>query len=490
MVKGITKKKAEVKSREMKVYFNEEIPDQPFPDLTNYEDIQYRPKKLADIKQSEGQKLTEIEEGAMNLTNHNSDELAEGATNKYLLDFSVTEQKLADAAVTFGKVNKWFAGKMGTAFPASPSDGELFLRTDQNKFYRYSTSSAAWIAVDYHDDSTRFANNVIKNALIESLDAGKITTGYLAAARLDTTIAYITQAAMISTAVIQTAHIGDLQVIGAKIANATIGDAKISDLTVEKLTGTYLTGKIVRTSAGTTRVEMNATDNALYLFQDVSGVAKKRIEIKTDGITFRDGAENLACVIKGNAAANALWEANDGVNWGRHSIAANSASFATNQGSIVTWNYTNIVHYVKTVCAANIEPNGAYDLGSSSYCWNNLYLNYLRFNSTYGQIYWGTDLVFDFYSAEVLINKNLKPAAGLSLGYSAERWANIYGTNIYCTNQTADKHITGDLHFKDLFRVDEDKNYLRFWNKKGQLIMKLSQDGELYVNKIIQENLG
>ena len=35
-----------------------------------------------------------------------------------LVNGIVTEQKLADAAVTFGKVNKWFAGKMGTAFPA------------------------------------------------------------------------------------------------------------------------------------------------------------------------------------------------------------------------------------------------------------------------------------------------------------------------------------------------------------------------------------
>ena len=105
MVKGITKKKAEVKSREMKVYFNEEIPDQPFPELTNYEDIQYRPEKLRDINQGEGQKLTEIEEGAMNLTNHNSDELPEGGTNKYLLDLSVTEQKLADASVKIGRAH-------------------------------------------------------------------------------------------------------------------------------------------------------------------------------------------------------------------------------------------------------------------------------------------------------------------------------------------------------------------------------------------------
>ena len=201
MVKDITTKKAIVKPRKMQVYFNEEIPDQPFPDLTNYEDIQYRPKKLADIKQSEGQKLTEIEEGAMNLAKHTSDELPEGETNKYLLDLSVTD----------AKVNKWFAGKMGTTFPVSPSDGELFLRTDENRFYRYSTSSAAWIAVDYHDDSTRFANNVIKNALIESLDAGKITTGYLATGRLDTTVAYISQSAMIANAVIKMLILGMLK---------------------------------------------------------------------------------------------------------------------------------------------------------------------------------------------------------------------------------------------------------------------------------------
>ena len=241
------------KKNKMRIAENEWKEDTKFPELLNYEEILYTPQQLEDINKDEGSKLTEIEEGAMNLANHNSDELSEGTTNKYLLDFSVTEQKLADAAVTFGKVNKWFAGKMGTAFPASPSDGELFLRTDQNKFYRYSTSSAAWIAVDYHDDSTRFANNVIKNALIESLDAGKITTGYLATGRLDTTVAYITQSAMIADAVIKNAHIG----------NAEIQSAKIASINADTITTGTLTGRTVQTAESGDRVSLEIT-GAVY----------------------------------------------------------------------------------------------------------------------------------------------------------------------------------------------------------------------------------
>ena len=61
MVRGSTTKKAIVKPKKMRVYFNEEIPDQPFPELTNYEDIQYRPEKLGDINRGEGQKLTGID---------------------------------------------------------------------------------------------------------------------------------------------------------------------------------------------------------------------------------------------------------------------------------------------------------------------------------------------------------------------------------------------------------------------------------------------
>lgn len=57
----------------------------------------------------------------------------------------------------------------------------------------------------------------------------------------------------------------------------------------------------------------------------------------------------------------------------------------------------------------------------------------------------------------------------------------IYATEIYCTTQTAGNHITGDLRFKDLFRIDEDESGLRFWNKEEKQIATLDQDGNLFI---------
>lgn len=82
-----------------------------------------------------------------------------------------------------------------------------------------------------------------------------------------------------------------------------------------------------------------------------------------------------------------------------------------------------------------------------------------------------------------ITSRTITPYPGVSanLGSSGNRWANIYGTNIYCANQTADNFTTGDLLFKDLYRIDEDKDYLNFYNNKtDKLIMKLGQDGTVY----------
>ena len=92
------------KKYKMRIAENEWKEDTKFPELLNYEEILYTPQQLEDINKNEGSKLTEIEEGAMNLTNHTSDELPEGATNKYLLDGAVTELKLAAQAVTEAKI--------------------------------------------------------------------------------------------------------------------------------------------------------------------------------------------------------------------------------------------------------------------------------------------------------------------------------------------------------------------------------------------------
>ena len=214
-----------------------------------------------------------------------------------LLDGIVTEQKLANAAVTFDKINKWFAGKMGTSFPASPSNGELFLRTDQNRFYRYSSSEANWISVDYHDDSTRFADGVIKNALIESLNAGKITTGYLAAARLDTAVAYISQSAMISEAVINNAHINNLA------ANKIIAGTGIVNALEIKNSLTTASGGCIKqgqTAFGT---------GTGFWIGDVSGIPKFSIGssskyFKFDGTNISWKAQNTELDTSGNLTAS------------------------------------------------------------------------------------------------------------------------------------------------------------------------------------------
>jgi hypothetical protein len=81
------------------------------------------------------------------------------------------------------------------------------------------------------------------------------------------------------------------------------------------------------------------------------------------------------------------------------------------------------------------------------------------------------------------------------LGYAAgiggqpynRRWSVIAADNIYCTVQTVGKTITGDILFKDLFTINEDETGLRFLNKKGNLIARLDQEGNLSIKGNIKQ---
>ena len=88
----------------MKIYYNPEMEDLPFPEPISYKLLVEKPESLEDINEVEGTKLAGVEEGAMNLSLHDSDDLPEGAINKYLLDGAVTELKLAASAVTEAKI--------------------------------------------------------------------------------------------------------------------------------------------------------------------------------------------------------------------------------------------------------------------------------------------------------------------------------------------------------------------------------------------------
>ena len=59
--------------------------------------------------------------------------------------------------------------------------------------------------------------------------------------------------------------------------------------------------------------------------------------------------------------------------------------------------------YLGSTYTYSITPqsNNAYNLGSSSAYWYNLYVDFIRLNSAYGRIYWDTTAVSDFYSIGV-----------------------------------------------------------------------------------------
>jgi hypothetical protein len=113
--------------------------------------------------------------------------------------------------------------------------------------------------------------------------------------------------------------------------------------------------------------------------------------------------------------------------------------------------------------------------------------------ASYGMIWIGSFSTVQFSlqlssGASLPIGSDLIPYGPQDIGTTSNRWDNIYGTNIYCTNQVVGKTITGDILFrhkgKEVFRIDENAEFLNFYNEDGRLIMKLGKDGTIYAKDI------
>lgn len=115
-----------------------------------------------------------------------------------------------------------------------------------------------------------------------------------------------------------------------------------------------------------------------------------------------------------------------------------------------------------------------------------------------GMIYQDSGLIIDSMNGITLgpgfpiaqpvwVKANLLPGTGsnYNLGLTGTRWLNVYADNIYCTNQTAGQNITGDILFNYngsmVFKIDENPDFLNFYNKDNELIMKLSKEGDLFL---------
>jgi phage minor structural protein len=127
--------------------------------------------------------------------------------------------------------------------------GDVWFDTDDG-YKMYVHNGASFTASQFGTDAIAnlsitnalIADGTILNAKISTLDAGKITAGYISVDRLQagTIVAAklatdtITAASgVIADLAIVTANIANLAVIGAKIANATIVNANIADATIQ-----------------------------------------------------------------------------------------------------------------------------------------------------------------------------------------------------------------------------------------------------------------
>jgi hypothetical protein len=356
--------------------------------------------------------------------------------------------------------------------------------------------------------TAQIADLAVTNAKIASLDAGKISTGYLSAARLDTTVAYITNSAMIANAVIQTAHIGDLQVTDAKIASGlsatkiTTGTLDASVVNVTNLNATNITtGTLnaikVTTSSGYTRIELNPTNDALFVYY--SNII--RAKLAGFGLFFYDSAGNESCQIIGT---------------GSHQVQFSN----TDKFTIV--NYLGSEEIVWDGSQLYCDPTAA-NLGSATYKWGNLYLSgniYVdgtvdgidisahaanasaHHSSTSNGLYitpaqvvcsglvQGASLTITGAYAHYIANITIGAGGGYdilpygdnygSLGYrsgyggqtSNRRWSQIHGVTI----------VSGDFKFENKFRITEEgKTGIAFFNQRNKKIAILDDEGNLFI---------
>lgn len=223
--------------------------------------------------------------------------------------------------------------RQGTTPTGTFSVGDLWFDTaNDNRIARWDGSS--WVQYG------------LGNAAIANLDAGKITTGYLAADRIEAasiagtkiaagTIEAVNIAAAtitgakiaaetitagnIAAATITADQIAGATITAAEIAAETITAAEIAadSITVDRLTAGTLTAFTLRTSSGARRVTISAASNAISFTESSSTVGWVG-PASTSGIVMHYGT---------TFNANATTYPNAYVNSGAAQIAYNSTTY-------------------------------------------------------------------------------------------------------------------------------------------------------------------
>jgi hypothetical protein len=229
-----------------------------------------------------------------------------------------------------------------------------------------STSAASNVLDQWTFDGTTWNKNALTNAVIATLDAAKITTGYLAADRIEAASIAGTK---ITAGTIQAVNIEAATITGAKIAAETITAGNIAALTitadqiaggtitaaeiaadtitaaeieagsitVDRLTAGTLTAFTLRTSSGARRVTVSAASNAIS-FTESSTVVGWVGPASTDGVVIHYGT---------TFNANVTTYPNAYVSSGDVRIAYNSTTYvqASTTGVVVSGNLFSLSNF-------------------------------------------------------------------------------------------------------------------------------------------------
>lgn len=250
----------------------------------------------------------------------------------------VSVQDTAIAAATTAAA----AATSAAAAASSAASAAQTTADGKNKIYRQSTTPTGTFAVGdlWFDtandnriarwDGSSWVQYGLGNAAIANLDAGKITTGYLAADRIEAAsiagtkiaagtieavniaAATITGAKIAATTItagniaigtITADQIAAATITAAEIASETITAAEIAadSITVDRLTAGTLTAFTLRTSSGARRVTISAANNAIS-FTESSSTVGWIGPTSTSGIVMHYGATfNAAATTYPNA---------------------------------------------------------------------------------------------------------------------------------------------------------------------------------------------
>ena len=202
------------------------------------------------------------------------------------------------------------------------------------------------------------------------IDGGYLVTGMITASRIDA---------------------GTLSADRLSVSELNALNIKAGSVDAEDITGNTITGKTVRTSSGTTRVQMDASSNSIGIISN----GRTRVYLGAGVLEFYDSNENFSGNIFGAASNSVAITSNTGSSAPRLTLGSSyldlvNADLRLESDLLARW-------------------GGSYDIGKSATRFRDLWLS--------------RDIAFDRY-----VRNKLEPSSNASydLGTSTRRWDRAY----------------------------------------------------------------